>query len=238
MVSFSRAPSGTDRLEPRRQLPAFVPLLTFAMISLFLVYKALFLPDCLAFDRNDDAAHTFPGLFVAFEIIAQGEVPLMNVYNNFGTPILGDAFTYPFAIQSVTYAFMPAPLAMTVNRVIIAIATMLALYGFFRATFGRFEAILVSIVSFFTPGFFWHFAHHHYQAALLIFVCFLLVFVKYGRGEIGARAMTFLVFALGLVFILSVSINLVAIAIPFLLGTNKNAAKISVAALRKDKKLL
>ncbi len=182
-----------------------------------MVCKALLLPDCFAFDKGEEAILIFPNQFVANEIIALGEIPLMNVYNNFGTAILGDATTYPFAVQSITYGFLPAPQAMTVNRVIIAMATLLALYSFFRAFFGRFEATLVSMVSLFTPGFFWHFAQHLYQAALLMFACFLVVFVKHGRGEIGARAMTLLVFALGLVFILSVSINLVAIAIPFLL---------------------
>ena len=109
-----------------------------------MVCKALLLPDCFAFDKGEEAILIFPNQFVANEIIALGEIPLMNVYNNFGTAILGDATTYPFAVQSITYGFLPAPQAMTVNRVIIAMATLLALYSFFRAFFGRFKATLVS----------------------------------------------------------------------------------------------
>src|SRR4051812_19241863 len=106
--------------------------MTAFSIGLLIISKVLIYPDCYSFDSHDDANHAFPSLAIARAAILSGELPTINLANNFGLPLLGDALTYPFAIQALTYYVADNPIAMTINRFLIAILTVIAAFGFFR----------------------------------------------------------------------------------------------------------
>src|SRR4030043_2425252 len=89
-------------------------------VGILILAKVFIYPNCYSFDSHDEANHAFPGLHVAQVAIRAGELPTINFYNNFGAPLLGDALTYPFAVQAITYYFLDSHLAMTVNRFVIA----------------------------------------------------------------------------------------------------------------------
>jgi len=181
--------------------------------ALFCVGKVFVVPNCLAFDFVDDANHTFVNMFSVIDHLRQGQLPLMNLYNNFGTPLIGDALTYPFALQSVTYGFLPFGIAMTVNRFSLAFLTIVFLTLYFRKYMSKFVSSICAFMVVLTPGFIWHFAHHHYQATLLCFTA-ILVFQENLLNKTRTRdyVLLCLLFALTM---LSVSINIVFLIIPF-----------------------
>lgn len=204
----------------QRLRPHALPLLCFLFLSLIVIAKVFTIPGCLAFDPNDDRNHTFVNLGVARETFLAGETPQINFYNNFGTPILGDALSYPFALQALTHYALPGPLAMTVNRSVLAFFTLVALYVFFRTYFGTAIATLLAASVFLTPGFLWHFAHHHYQAALLWTTLALLFLRYFGQKRLSARLLLGLLFLTETLLILGVSINVVVIALLFIIAAS------------------
>lgn len=151
------------------------------LVAVFVSAKAIFLPGCAPFDLSDDAMHTFVNLFSAQAILAKGQWPLVNVMNNFGTPLIGDALTYPFALHSQTYWLLPFDLAMGVNRFVLAFLTMVVLTAYFSRYMRLFSASVGAITVMFAPGFIWHFAHHHYQAALLWCAVILIFQERFNR---------------------------------------------------------
>ena len=184
-------------------------------VGLLILVKVFIYPDCFSFDTHDEANHAFPGLHVAATAIRAGELPTINFYNNFGAPLIGDALTYPFAVQAVTYYFLDSHLAMTVNRFAIAVGTVIAAFGFFRIYLGFFPALVCALLIFFNPVSFWYPVHQYQMAALFFFTSFYLL----NKFIINKSVQYFLVlFALFCVLILSVSINHVALMVPFLLA--------------------
>ncbi|MCA9399430.1 MAG: hypothetical protein KC618_06750, partial [Candidatus Omnitrophica bacterium] len=161
-------------------------LISSVVFAVFLHLKVFTLPNCLAFDSTDDANHTFVNLQQAQRIIKEGQWPLMNPFNNFGTPLLGDQLTLPFSVQSLSYWLMDFPVAATFNRIVISFLTIFVLTLFFHQAFPRFYAIFFAWMAVLTKGFMWHFAHHHYQMALLLFVFGLWAqqcYLKTGSGK-------------------------------------------------------
>lgn len=184
-------------------------------VGLLILAKVFIYPDCFSFDSHDDANHAFPGLHVAEESIRAGELPTINFYNNFGAPLLGDALTYPFAVQALTYYVLDSHLAMTVNRFAIAIATVIAAFGFFRIYLGFFPALICALLIFFNPVAFWYPVHQYQMAALFFFASFYLL----NKFNIHKSTLYFFaLFALFCALILSVSINHVVLMVPFLLA--------------------
>ena len=98
---------------------ALIYLIIPGLVGTMLILKTFFFPGCLAFDSSDEANSAFVNLFAAREIWAAGEIPFINLFQNFGSPILGDSLTFPFSIQSLFYIFLDAPVAMTVSRFVI-----------------------------------------------------------------------------------------------------------------------
>lgn len=183
-------------------------------IGILILSKVFIYPDCFSFDSHDEANHAFPNLYVAKTAILSGELPTINFYNNFGAPLLGDALTYPFAIQAITYYFLDSHLAMTVNRFVIAIATVIAAFGFFRIYLGFFPALVSAVLIFFNPVSFWYPVHQYQMAALFFFLSFYLL----NKFNIHKSIPYFIaLFALFCALILSVSINHVVLMVPFLL---------------------
>lgn len=200
-----------------------------AAASLFIL-KVFFIPGCFAFDSNDDANLTFPSLGVARSILRQGEIPLMNVFNNFGTPLLGDVVTYPFSLQALTYYFLPDHLAMTVNRFIIIFLSIIFLTIYLRRYVSAFSATLCALLAVFMPWVAWGVIHHHYQMFLLFFVLLLFLQERFAKTK---RLFDLLLFYFTFVgMILSVNINPVLLAVPFLLVN-----QFFLSGLRGDKAL-
>ncbi len=192
-----------------RTAPFLVALLT----GLLILAKVVIYPDCYSFDVHDDSNHAFPGLHVARIAILSGELPTINFFNNFGAPLLGDALTYPFALQSLPYYFLENSEAMTLNRFIVAITTILAAFGFFRLFLGVFPALICALLTFFNPVAFWY-PVHQYQMASLFFFVSLIAIDKFILAP--TRGKFFLLALLFCMLILSVSINLVVFMLPFL----------------------
>jgi hypothetical protein len=201
-----------------RRLHSFTVVTVVLLLAVLTVLKFFTIVGCYAYDWNDDRNHTFVNLFVARQILADGDVPQINFFNNFGTPLLGDALTYPFAFQALTYAFLPGPLAMTFNRGVLALLTISLLYLFYSRFAAKWPALLATAAAFFFSGFIWHFAHHHYQAAIFFFAFILLLQSFFGDGRLAARWFVLYAFIVFTAYVLSVSINLVLIAIPLLVA--------------------
>lgn len=184
-------------------------------VALLFILKVFLFSNCFAFDDNDDANHTFVNLQIAHNIMRDGELPLMNVYNNFGTPILGDLLTYPYAIQAWIYGFLPGHLAMTVNRFMLAFLTMIFLTLHFRSLMSAWSASVCAILTLWTPIYVWCFAHHHYQAAMLFFA--IILFLQYRLCRYWhVRDLFFLYLALVLL-ILSTNMQGVLLFVPIFL---------------------
>lgn len=184
-------------------------------VGLLLLMKVFLYDQCYAFDTNDDVNHTFVNLKAARDILRQGELPSINLYNNFGTPLLGDALTFPFALQSITYGFLPDPVAMTVNRAVIGFFAIVVLFLLLRQFLSSLAAMVCSLVVFFSPGQFWNLAHHHYQMSLLCVCALLYVQTRYTR--LSRATYLALLWAGYCVLFFSVSIQLALFALPFLL---------------------
>ena len=201
----SRSPTDQDVL-----LLLFLP----TVVALLLISPIFFSSGVGAFDANDDSIHTFPSLKIAYDILREGAIPWINVYNNFGTELLGDSLTLPFAPHALTYWFYPPSTAMGINRFLAAFSTLLVAQLFFRRFITPGLAFLSGMATLFQPGFLWHYAHHQYQFTLFYTLLLLLLLEKIakspGRGRLGCF------FAMAAVLCVSVSANLVVIVFAFL----------------------
>ncbi len=142
---------------------------------------------------------------------------MINLFNNFGTPLLGDNLTYPFSFLSITYLFFPDYVAMTLNRAAVIFLTIVALTRYFRYFMSFFSSSVCSILTFTAgPSFLWHSAHHHFQASLLLFAIILILQMRIKESDsLLNYLLLYIVFVL---LTLSVSMNIVIIMIPFLLA--------------------
>jgi len=43
-----------------------------------------------AIEANDEVAHTFIEIELVWKMLREGALPLINLFNNFGTPMIGD----------------------------------------------------------------------------------------------------------------------------------------------------
>lgn len=189
-----------------------IPLL----ITVPFFFKSLFVEDCLPFDLNDDANHTFVNLYAARQIMLAGQLPLMNMFNNFGTPLIGDLLTFPFAPTAWTYALMPDHLAIGFNRILLAILTVVALTFYLRRFMSLAAATLSAVTVFYSASFLWHFAHHHYQLSLLLFVLLIQMQFQLHEKVTGKRLSLF--YLLNVTLFLSTNVQIIFIMFPFLIG--------------------
>ena len=220
---FNRTPG---RFSQKREFKMFLKNLYLKTLALFFllalsfslldISKVFIVPHCLAFDVNDDANHTFINLQQWRRIFSQGEWPMMNVYNNFGTPLIGDVITYPLSPLSLTYVFLPGPAAMTVNRALMGFLSLFLLFIFYHRRFPEGMSIGMALCTFYAPGFLWHSAHHHFQMSLLMLTAFFLLqerFTRYmsGKSYIGICALSIIMF-------MSVSLNVAMILCILIVG--------------------
>lgn len=182
--------------------------------AIFINLKTFLIPGCMAYDLTDDAMHTFVNLSSAQSILSEWKIPLINLLNNFGTPLIGDTLTYPFSFQSLTYWFFPFDLSMEINRFCFAFLTVLLLSLFFSKYMNKLTSVACAYMVMFDGGFIWHFVHHHYQASL--FWCLIiLIFQEKFTSE--RKFLYYLGLVLSHIFLfLNTSINIALISYIFL----------------------
>lgn len=191
---------------------AIVLLLILSVIILF-ISKVVLYESCFLFDSNDDSNHTFVNLFESFRHLKSLQLPFINIFNNFGTPLLGDALTYPFSIASLTYLLFDPQLAMTINRIASATLILLLSFKFFSKYFSNTTSFILSLVLLFTPGILWNLAHHHYQLAIPFFLLIIYFISSNNKSNNYNSILLFLIF---IFYLLSVSIQLVVFSLPFI----------------------
>jgi len=190
-------------------------LIILLSIGFVIGIKYYLFEECYGFDMNDDANHTFVNLYSAFQILSNFQIPQINLHNNFGTPILSDQLTLPFAIQSLTYIFFENSTAMLINRSLIGMITFYFIIKYFSNRFSIQTSLVIAILTFFSSGFFWNFAHHHYQLSLFFFTLILLLQDKF---SIERKNFYFILLIFSyLFFYLSVNIQPFIISISFLI---------------------
>jgi len=108
-----------------------IPLLTG-----YLVIARAFVGDGLyPIDGGDEAAETFVQVPLAQAQWASGNILQINLFNNFGTPILGEPVVYPFALHALSYLVFRPVVAMLVNKFALAVLSMIVLTLFFQRYF-------------------------------------------------------------------------------------------------------
>lgn len=190
----------------------------FLLLCCVIIGKALYLDNCFAYDTNDDMNHNFTGLYMAKQLLKDGAMPFFNYYNNFGTPLMGDALTYPFALQAIPYYLADInhyPLVATINKFVLCFLTLTALLIYYRMyNFSIFTSTATAICVFFNFPHFWFFAHHHYQATL-IFTVSIFIAQKSALQRDTNRLLFGTVAVLFGLMIYSVSANLIVLCTPF-----------------------
>lgn len=180
----------------------YVPLI----VGILVILKAFYIPNCWGFDAMDAVSLTFPNLAIAHSILADGHIPMMNIFNNFGTPLIGDGFTFPFSPLSWTYFTLPAPIAMTANRSLVGFLTMLCLTIYFRQKFSAMVASLCAFLVFFTPASLWSLPSHHYQLTVLWTCLIFLLQEKF--SEKGSRQIYLMIYCASIFIFLSTNFQL------------------------------
>jgi len=185
------------------------------IIGLAFISKVFLIDGCYAYDANDEVAHTFTEIPLVWRMIREGYMPFINLSNNFGTPLIGDPVINPFALQAITYLILPGYLAATINRFLFIAGTASLLTYFYRRHF-NFSRLISSICATLvavSPNFNYFTIHHPHQGSIFFFA--LVLIAQHSAKTKGA----FRIWAVGLslfVLALSVGINALLLAIPFL----------------------
>ena len=137
--------------------------------------------------------------------MAAGDLPKINLFNNFGTPILGEPVVYPFALHAWSYALFRPVVAMLVNKFLLAALTMVVLTAFFARYFPPLIASLCAFLAFSSPAFFYFFQNHPHQGALFYFGLVLLAWRRFLDRPTAAEGCGFT--WRSCVFLLSVGVN-------------------------------
>lgn len=188
-----------------------------AVLGISYVFKAFLMEGCYAFETNDEVAHTFLEIDRAWRLIREGSLPLMNLFNNFGTPLLGDPVVNPFALHTIPYLLLPGPAAATLNRALIIALTVSVLTLLYRRCFSR--SLLASVVSavlvVMLPAFS-HFSVHHPHQGVVLYFSLILIMQQALTDRPSLKTLTGLYASL-LFFALGVGLNPFFFAWPFLL---------------------
>lgn len=194
-----------------------IHLLFITVFCCLTVYKVFFMKDVYAFDNNDDARLTFPIHYVAQQtFVSTGELPQINYYSNFGTPMLGDPNGYFFAPHSLAYYIFPGPIAMTINRIMLCCLTLLAAIKLYSLIGDRYASFIFSLITFYNPIAIHFFATHHFQTGVLYFILFCYVALKANSGDISSRSFFIFSAVINICIIMSVSIGMLVLTYPIL----------------------
>ena len=178
-----------------------IPLLTgYAVTSRAFVGDGVF-----PVEAGDEPAETFIQVPMAQAQLASGGLLKMNLFNNFGTPILGEPVVYPYALHALSYLFFRPMVAMTVSKFFLAALSMAVLTLFFARYFPLHISSFCAFVTFSSPSFFYFFQNHPYQGALLYYGLILLA-LRWFFDRLSAPRVLGL-YAAFLAFLLNVGIN-------------------------------
>ena len=212
-ISISAGAGGTAW---RNNLLYYVAIPLF--VGLLINWKVFFFPDYYAFEANDEVAHTFTEINLVWKMLQQGQLPLINLFNNFGTPLLGDPVVNPFAVQALTYLFFSTYLAASINRFVM-IALSVSLLTFYYHKYCSFSFLISSICAILVvmlPIFGWFSVNHPHQGVILYFVLVLIFQQRFAQNQ-NWPCLLLLYLAL-IIFVLSVGLNGLFFAIPFFLA--------------------
>ena len=214
-------------------------LLAYGVIPLLTGYAVTWLAflghGVLPVDDGDEPAETFIQVPMAQAQLASGALLKVNLFNNFGTPILGEPVVYPYALHAASYLLFRPIVAMTVNKFILAALSMAVLALFFARYFPPLISSLCAFLTFSSPAFFYFFQNHPHQGALFYYGLALLTLRGFFDRPSAPRALG--LYASFLAFLLSVGINGAVLGTGFiwayavLLGRWKGRALAGVAAL-------
>lgn len=181
------------------------------------IVKVFLLEDCYVFETNDEVSHTFLEIPRAWKILGEGMLPLMNFFNNFGTPLIGDPVVNPFALHTIPYLLLSAPAASTLNRFLAISLTISILTLFYRRYFSRsLLAASVSAIWVVMLPAFEHFSVHHPHQFVVLYFTAILIMQQEMTNRPGLKTLAGLYVTL-LLFSLGVGLNPFFFAWPFLL---------------------
>ncbi|PWU09738.1 MAG: hypothetical protein C5B50_26765 [Verrucomicrobia bacterium] len=159
------------------------PLLTGLLVS----SRGLHGDGVYPIDNGDEPAETFIEVPMAQHCLASGDILKINLFNNFGTPLLGDPVAYPYALHAWTYARFRPVVAMMINKFALSTLTMLVLTLFFRRYFGPLISSFCAFLAFSSPAFFYFMNNHPHQGALFYF-CLVLLSLRWLLDSSGRSA--------------------------------------------------
>ena len=81
---------------------------------------------------DDNLIQNFPLRALVGKILATGHLPLMNVYINSGSPLLGGMNADAFYPLTLIFAFLPAQMAWAINLIAIYVTSALGMYALLR----------------------------------------------------------------------------------------------------------
>ncbi|PWU21576.1 MAG: hypothetical protein C5B50_01395 [Verrucomicrobia bacterium] len=218
-------PSSVPRLKNWRFLLVYLAIP--ALVGFVVISRAFHGDGFLPLDASDEPAETFVQVPMAQSALSSGDILKINLFNNFGTPILGDPVVCPFAPHALTYAVFRPAVAMLINKFLMAALTMAALTAFFASYMPRGIASFCAFLAFSSPAFFYFFQYHPHQGALFYFTLGLLAWRRFAvssssparrsLGEGGFSSSILLYVAL-LLFFVGVGTNGVLLGSAFILA--------------------
>lgn len=214
-------------MEPRGLRPARSPttvllknLVAYGLLPLlaaFLTISAVFTrPGLLPVEANDEASTTFIAVPMVHSRLASFDLLKINLFENFGTPLLGDPVLCPFALHAWSYLALRPTTAMLFNKAFLAFFSIVSLTAFFSRYFSLAVCSLCAFLTFSSPSFFYFFHHHPHQGVLLYFSCVLLA-IRWVFSRPTAMAVACLYGAL-LLFLSGVGTNGVFLGTAFVCG--------------------
>ncbi len=167
-----------------RKVAAHLPVTIFRVaffssaafiIPLLILFGMLTHPGLYPIEVFDEATHTFTEVPLIQKALLQGHILKMNVFDSFGTPVIGNPVANPFAPHALSYLFLKPHLAMVANKFILAILSFLALFYFYiRRGISFHTSVLTAILTYTAPSFF-YFHHQHPHQGVLLYFCLILL---------------------------------------------------------------
>jgi hypothetical protein len=178
-----------------------VPLLTGGWV----IFRAFAGDGILPINQGDEAAETFVQVPLVHRQLAEGDILKINLFNNFGTPLLGDPVTYPFALHAWSYLLFRPAIAMLFNKFLLAALSMVVLTLFFSRYFPLLICSFCAFLAFSNPAFFYFFQNHPHQGGLFYWILVLVAVRAFLDQPASARGCW--LYATWLLFFLGVGVN-------------------------------
>jgi len=193
-----------ERFVSRWIKPAVVYIAIPVTVAFLFVHQVFLFEDWYAYEPNDEVVHTFTGIPLYWRVLLTGSIPFINLYDNFGTPLIGDPVMNPFAPQALFYLLFDGPLAATVVKFLIVALTVGVLTRLYVRDFGLSRAVgaICAVYVVLTPHINYFLQHHPHQGAVLYFSCVLLAQRRFADAPTAGNALllygALLLFAVGL----------------------------------------